>query len=48
MKMKEVCAATGLATGTVLAALTELELAGQVQALPGRQYRLAAPAAAGL
>lgn len=38
--LEAVCAATGLATGTVLAALTELELAGQVQALPGRQYRL--------
>ncbi len=40
VSLEAICAATGLGTGTVLAALTELELAGQVQPLPGRQYRL--------
>ncbi len=33
--------ASGLATGPLLAALTELELAGQITALAGRQYRRA-------
>ena len=38
--LEAICQVSGLGTGPVLAALTELELSGQIQALPGRQYRL--------
>lgn len=41
MHISEIGRACGLPSGTVLAALTELEIAGEIRALPGQRYEKA-------